>query len=76
MDGKRLTLVMDMYFYRLPTGYITPPTTKIGTKPAPVMAAFSSKGPNTISPDILKVLLMKTVPHFCSQGVDFFCVDY
>ncbi|CAO2816643.1 unnamed protein product [Amaranthus hypochondriacus] len=35
-------------------GFITPPTTKIGTKPAPYMAAFSSKGPNTITPEILK----------------------
>ncbi|XVF21194.1 hypothetical protein REPUB_Repub12eG0069600 [Reevesia pubescens] len=37
-----------------PTAYITPVTTQIGTKPAPFMAAFSSKGPNTITPDILK----------------------
>uniref|UniRef100_A0A6N2MBM8 Subtilisin-like protease fibronectin type-III domain-containing protein n=1 Tax=Salix viminalis TaxID=40686 RepID=A0A6N2MBM8_SALVM len=37
-----------------PVAYITLPVTKIGTKPDPVMAAFSSKGPNTIAPDILK----------------------
>ncbi|KAK9035170.1 hypothetical protein V6N11_077218 [Hibiscus sabdariffa] len=37
-----------------PTAYITPVTTQIGTKPAPFMAAFSSKGPNTITPEILK----------------------
>ncbi|XVF81390.1 hypothetical protein PTKIN_Ptkin15bG0151300 [Pterospermum kingtungense] len=37
-----------------PTAYITPVTTKIGTKPAPFMAAFSSKGPNLITPEILK----------------------
>ncbi|KAK8568969.1 hypothetical protein V6N12_007502 [Hibiscus sabdariffa] len=37
-----------------PTAYITPVTTQIDTKPAPFMAAFSSKGPNTITPEILK----------------------
>ncbi|GAV68428.1 Peptidase_S8 domain-containing protein/PA domain-containing protein/Inhibitor_I9 domain-containing protein [Cephalotus follicularis] len=37
-----------------PTAYITRPTTLLGTKPAPVMAAFSSKGPNTITPELLK----------------------
>ncbi|GLT94259.1 hypothetical protein SLE2022_120110 [Rubroshorea leprosula] len=37
-----------------PVGYITPATTLVGTKPAPFMAAFSSKGPNIIVPDILK----------------------
>ncbi|GMI66304.1 AUXIN-INDUCED IN ROOT CULTURES 3 [Hibiscus trionum] len=37
-----------------PSAYITPVTTHIGTKPAPFMAAFSSKGPNTITPEILK----------------------
>ncbi|XP_017982587.1 PREDICTED: subtilisin-like protease SBT5.3 isoform X2 [Theobroma cacao] len=39
---------------KYPTAYITPVTTQIGTKPAPFMAAFSSKGPNTITPEILK----------------------
>ncbi|XAR68232.1 Tripeptidyl-peptidase II [Bertholletia excelsa] len=39
---------------RSPRAYITPPTTKLPTKPAPFMAAFSSKGPNTITPEILK----------------------
>ncbi|RVX08338.1 Subtilisin-like protease SBT5.3 [Vitis vinifera] len=37
-----------------PIAYITPSTTELGTKPAPFMAAFSSKGPNTITPEILK----------------------
>ncbi|OMO89602.1 hypothetical protein COLO4_19673 [Corchorus olitorius] len=37
-----------------PTAYLTPVTTKKGTEPAPFMAAFSSKGPNTITPEILK----------------------
>lgn len=37
-----------------PVAYITHPTTHLHTKPAPVMAAFSSKGPNTIVPEILK----------------------
>lgn len=33
---------------------ITKPTTQLGSKPAPFMAAFSSKGPNSITPEILK----------------------
>ncbi|CAK9151834.1 unnamed protein product [Ilex paraguariensis] len=39
---------------RSPMASITFPTTQLGTKPAPFMAAFSSKGPNTITPEILK----------------------
>ncbi|GMH30464.1 hypothetical protein Nepgr_032307 [Nepenthes gracilis] len=37
-----------------PKAYITYTDTKLGTKPAPFMAAFSSKGPNTVTPEILK----------------------
>ncbi|KAH7545417.1 hypothetical protein FEM48_Zijuj01G0091700 [Ziziphus jujuba var. spinosa] len=37
-----------------PKGYITSPKAVLGTKPAPFMAAFSSRGPNTITPEILK----------------------
>ncbi|KAJ8899407.1 hypothetical protein K2173_018381 [Erythroxylum novogranatense] len=37
-----------------PVAYITRPKTQIGTRPAPVMAAFSSKGPNMVTPEILK----------------------
>nr|CAB3449235.1 unnamed protein product [Digitaria exilis] len=37
-----------------PTGFITKPATILGAKPAPFMAAFSSQGPNTITPEILK----------------------
>ncbi|KAJ8748211.1 hypothetical protein K2173_000619 [Erythroxylum novogranatense] len=39
---------------KFPVAYITRPKTQIGTRPAPVMAAFSSKGPNIITPEILK----------------------
>ncbi|ERN19112.1 subtilisin-like protease SBT5.3 [Amborella trichopoda] len=37
-----------------PMAYITRPNTNLGSTPAPVMAAFSSQGPNTITPQILK----------------------
>ncbi|KAF0935343.1 hypothetical protein E2562_032039 [Oryza meyeriana var. granulata] len=37
-----------------PSGIITRPETRLGTKPAPFMAAFSSKGPNKVTPEILK----------------------
>ncbi|KAK3156284.1 hypothetical protein QOZ80_2AG0105200 [Eleusine coracana subsp. coracana] len=39
---------------KTPTGFITKPATILGTKPAPFMAAFSSQGPNTVTPEILK----------------------
>jgi hypothetical protein len=42
---------------RSASGYITVPYTALGTKPAPFMAAFSSQGPNTVTPQILKVLI-------------------
>ncbi|KAF3321447.1 Subtilisin-like protease SBT5.4 [Carex littledalei] len=35
-------------------GYITKPETVLNTMPAPYMASFSSQGPNTITPGILK----------------------
>ncbi|EPS68445.1 hypothetical protein M569_06321, partial [Genlisea aurea] len=37
-----------------PRAYIIPAKTVVGTKPAPSMAVFTSRGPNTISPDVLK----------------------
>ncbi|KAF3451915.1 hypothetical protein FNV43_RR08011 [Rhamnella rubrinervis] len=37
-----------------PVGFITAPNAKLGTKPAPFMASFSSRGPNTVTPEILK----------------------
>ncbi|GLT73825.1 hypothetical protein SLA2020_456580 [Shorea laevis] len=39
---------------REPKAYISPVKTELGTKPAPFMAAFSSRGPNSIAPEILK----------------------
>nr|CAJ19363.1 subtilisin-like protease [Triticum aestivum] len=36
------------------SGYITLPNTALETKPAPFMAAFSSQGPNAVTPQILK----------------------
>ncbi|KAG9448785.1 hypothetical protein H6P81_008750 [Aristolochia fimbriata] len=37
-----------------PVAYIAPTGPPTGSKPAPVMATFSSPGPNTITPEILK----------------------
>ncbi|XP_052201846.1 subtilisin-like protease SBT5.6 [Diospyros lotus] len=37
-----------------PTAYIGEATTVLETKPNPFMAAFSSRGPNVLTPDILK----------------------
>lgn len=38
-----------------PKAYIFPAHTVLNAKPAPVMAAFTSRGPSTIAPHILKV---------------------
>jgi len=37
-----------------PKAYLTRARTELNTKPAPFMASFSSKGPNSITPEILK----------------------
>ncbi|KAJ8545373.1 hypothetical protein K7X08_017956 [Anisodus acutangulus] len=39
---------------KIPMATLLPGNTLIGTKPAPVMAPFSSKGPNIVDPNILK----------------------
>lgn len=41
---------------KAPTAYIIPAKTVLDIKPSPFMAAFSSRGPSTVSPDILKVI--------------------
>ncbi|KAL3851433.1 hypothetical protein ACJIZ3_013315 [Penstemon smallii] len=46
---------------KAPKAYIFPSETVLDTKPAPFMAAFSSRGPSTISPDILKRLLQPDI---------------
>ncbi|XP_020588592.1 subtilisin-like protease SBT5.3 [Phalaenopsis equestris] len=51
-DG--LKLLSYIKSTKSPKASITHPVTKLGTKPAPFMAAFSSQGPNTINPEILK----------------------
>uniref|UniRef100_A0A804UDX8 Subtilisin-like protease SBT5.3 n=1 Tax=Zea mays TaxID=4577 RepID=A0A804UDX8_MAIZE len=51
-DG--VTLLAYLKATRLASGYITVPYTALDAKPAPFMAAFSSQGPNTVTPEILK----------------------
>ncbi|KAI3896296.1 hypothetical protein MKX03_009660 [Papaver bracteatum] len=55
--GQDEALVLQEYLTteKNPTGKINPTTTVFKTSPAPAMAAFSSMGPNVITPDILKV---------------------
>lgn len=61
-----------------PTAYLERSRTVVDVKPSPVMAQFSSRGPNVLEPSILKVLpctngmhlylhlLMIRVEHLCS----------
>uniref|UniRef100_J3MYI5 Subtilisin-like protease n=1 Tax=Oryza brachyantha TaxID=4533 RepID=J3MYI5_ORYBR len=51
-DGVALLAYLNST--RSPLGFITVPNTALDTKPAPFMAAFSSQGPNTVTPQILK----------------------
>ncbi|KAF3321465.1 Subtilisin-like protease SBT5.4 [Carex littledalei] len=51
-DGQ--TLLSYLKSNSVVLGYITKPETVLNTKPAPFMASFSSQGPNTITPGILK----------------------
>ncbi|KAE9594786.1 putative tripeptidyl-peptidase II [Lupinus albus] len=51
-DG--LALVAYINSTRNPMAYLHSPETDLNTKPSPYMASFSSRGPNTITPEILK----------------------
>ncbi|XP_040377435.1 subtilisin-like protease SBT5.3 [Oryza brachyantha] len=51
-DGQRIFSYLKKT--KNPSGTITRPETRLGAKPAPFMASFSSKGPNTVTPGILK----------------------
>ncbi|XP_076925975.1 subtilisin-like protease SBT5.4, partial [Bidens hawaiensis] len=51
-DGLRIYAYLNST--NEPLGNLTPPKDAINTKPAPFMAGFSSRGPNTITPEILK----------------------
>ncbi|KAK9152338.1 hypothetical protein Syun_010647 [Stephania yunnanensis] len=46
--------LLGFYMERSPMAYMTQPRTQVGTKSVPSIAAFSSKGPNAITPGILK----------------------
>ncbi|XP_017250669.2 subtilisin-like protease SBT5.4 [Daucus carota subsp. sativus] len=60
-DGQILYAYLNSTKY--PAGYITPPSSHLGQLRAPSMAVFSSRGPNTVTPDILK-------PDITAPGVD------
>ncbi|XP_043688344.1 subtilisin-like protease SBT5.3 [Telopea speciosissima] len=60
LPASHLSFIEGLALYKYinstksPTAYISPVTTELGTKPAPSMAAFSSQGPNVVTPEILK----------------------
>ncbi|GJV20735.1 subtilisin-like protease SBT5.3 [Tanacetum coccineum] len=51
-EARELQMYMNSEKNSTARIYLT--VTNVGTKPAPSMAIFSSKGPNTITPDIIK----------------------
>ncbi|MCO5577256.1 hypothetical protein L7F22_031083 [Adiantum nelumboides] len=51
-DG--ITILSYLNSTRNPTALITAPNTVVGVRPAPEISVFSSRGPNTITPDVLK----------------------
>lgn len=44
---------------RKPVSRIFPAKTVLGSQPAPRVAGFSSKGPNALTPEILKVKVFR-----------------
>ncbi|CAM6020051.1 unnamed protein product, partial [Sphagnum balticum] len=55
VDADDATAIFDYIATTIsPLAQITPATTVLGIKPAPVIASFSSQGPNSLFPDILK----------------------
>lgn len=52
-----LKLIQYVHSTLNPMAQILPGTTVLETKPAPSMASFSSRGPNIVDPNILKVLI-------------------
>jgi hypothetical protein len=62
---------------RDPSGFVIKGRTVLGKRPAPVMAAFSSQGPNAVNPEILKVTI--SIPQLSSMlliiWIDVFCSD-
>ncbi|XP_061353263.1 subtilisin-like protease SBT5.4 isoform X2 [Gastrolobium bilobum] len=53
---------------KTPMAYMTKAKTQLGIKPAPIIASFSSRGPNTIQANILK-------PDITAPGVDILCAS-
>ncbi|KAI3698237.1 hypothetical protein L6452_31350 [Arctium lappa] len=51
-DGRLLYSYLNST--KEPFGFITYPAAAVNIKPAPFMAAFSSRGPNSVTPQILK----------------------
>ncbi|KAH0696931.1 hypothetical protein KY290_014348 [Solanum tuberosum] len=63
LDGLN-TLLTEKH----PTATLVPGNTMIGTKPAPVIAPFSSKGQNVVDPNILKFYTIKLLPDITAPG--------
>uniref|UniRef100_A0A7N2RER2 Uncharacterized protein n=2 Tax=Quercus lobata TaxID=97700 RepID=A0A7N2RER2_QUELO len=62
-QSKRTTVLQYISSNKNPKATLIFKGTQLGVKPAPVVASFSSRGPNSISPSVLK-------PDIIAPGVD------
>lgn len=66
LDGKVLFTYINST--KFPVAHITRVKTMLNTTPAPIMASFSSRGPNTVEPAILK-------PDITAPGVNIIAAN-
>jgi hypothetical protein len=67
-----LKIIQYVHSSSNPMAQLLPGRTVLKTKPAPSMASFSSRGPNVIDPNILKVIIPLTLSlYLCASLFPF-----
>lgn len=61
LSDEKLSIFNYSVTDEAPTATLIPTRTLLGTKPAPFMAPFTSRGPNLVEPNILKVSYIYTI---------------
>ncbi|PIA61278.1 hypothetical protein AQUCO_00300663v1, partial [Aquilegia coerulea] len=69
-DSASKAILQYIHHTKSPMAYITPVKAEISTKPAPTVGGYSSRGPNRLTPEILKpdiiapgTYIVAAVPH-------------